>query len=254
MGYLIRESKQEAFGIEVNPEWTWEDFYALGQVAQDNGLYLCWSNYHFGDMLYQYESMYCDLLQGKADFNTETYAKLVTIWKNLFMEGKIMTVDELYTLGYDATLLEFSGMSFYPGLKRIQLDMPLIDGKRVTPIIINGLYANANSRNYDLAVEFLEIFSSVEVQTMQSGISSGMLLDDFTQYSDYEEYVAQNGLPTDAELNRWREFMDTGRQAQLDGALRVAIGEINKRLIDGKITMEEYLIEVDERAQLYVGE
>ena len=257
-GFRIKKVLWDELGLEIDKDWTWDDFLSLAEVAREYGMKLTNDDGVWRTMRNQYESKYCDYAAGIADYDTEIFRKLASAWKQLDAENMI---------AYEFTerknvFLEFGHASLWvvDADDYVYLGMPILEGEYVTPVGIEALYVNRFSEHAEMAEEFLEIYTSPEVQEWSSG---GTMT--FTEDVAHNEYfsmceemgylqVVSDTIPTEAELEQWRFMLESGSLHETFGSLDYIGDEIINDFIEDKFTLEEFVAEVQERADLMIGE
>ena len=135
------------------------------------------------------------------------------------------------------------------------LNFPLLDGEHVTPIDMTGLYVNKYSENADAAVRFLEIYSSKEVQKEYRDGRNGLFLPDFTEYACYDLWSRFNNyLPEKEEFEKYKSALATGYLIQIDQEFEWVERQLFRQFINDELTLDEFISELQERADLMLGE
>ncbi|MBE5766014.1 MAG: extracellular solute-binding protein [Clostridiales bacterium] len=246
--YTLRASKEklDKLGIEIPDSWTWDDFFALAEYAKSSNQYLISATDGWDPILCQYESIYCDFYEGVHDYNTEVFQNLVRKWKNLECEGLIYRVNDPSASG---GIFRFEEVYYGKDTVSI-LPMPQLDGRSATPISMYGLYVNRYSKNAEMAVEFLEIYSSPEVQAESQSPYWPMLDVDVNDCAEfYGWYNPELGLssltPEDDAI--WRELLRTGVVYERNRDFIHTLSELNRQLFEDEISLEEYFAKVTEQ-------
>ena len=248
-GFKITTALWNEIGANISQNWTWDDFFALADVAKELGLKLINDNENWLTMRTQYESMYVDYIAGEANYDTDAFRDLVTQWKLLDDEGMI-------SYGYGGNVLLEAEYLAINGSERgyVYLGMPTLDGEHITPILLDGLYINRYSEHVEAAVEFMEIFTSLEVQNMTYAASS-LFVEDVSVSPMYPLLQAMGIVPTEESMAQWRHFLKTGRLHEvIDGWNYGGMHDLISKLKSDKITVDEFIAEVQERADIMIGE
>ena len=263
-GFRVLSSLWEEIGASFPERWTWEDLYAYADIARDLDTKLVSTDYRWTSLRQEYETAYCDLMNGIADYENDTFRFLVSLWKRMDTE---QLVD--YNGIYQGNALFSHGsmqISYGMGQKHyINVGMPTLNGEEITPIEMTALYVNRYSENADAAVEFLEIYTSHEVQ-MLAEWSTAMYLKDveIEEYAYVEEVRAMaelsgwsyllDAIPTEEEWEQWQHYLSTGRLVERVPEYEEAVKELVIELLTDKMTEDEFVAEVQERADLMIGE
>ncbi|MBE5766608.1 MAG: extracellular solute-binding protein [Clostridiales bacterium] len=257
-GFRIQKALWDELGLDIDRDWTWDDFFALAEVAKEYGLKLTNDDKVWRTMRGQYESKYRDYIAGEANYETDTFRKLAEMWKQL--DADKMLAYEYYER--KNVLLEFDlGIMWKDDRSRyVYLGMPTLDGEYVTPIGIEGFYVNRFGENAEDAVEFLEIYTSPEVQGWACG-GINTLMDDVRNnlyFGMYEEmgylHVFEDMIPTDEEMDDLKFALKTGRLNESFGNLDYVGTDVIQDFIKDRLTLDEFVAEVQERADLMIGE
>ncbi|MBE5766015.1 MAG: extracellular solute-binding protein [Clostridiales bacterium] len=260
--WTLRASKAQLdeFGIEIPDSWTWNDFFALAPAAKENGCDLISTDIDWDALLWQYEGMYCDFYKGTGNYDTDAFNSLVRGWKNLKDEGILYLNSPPFEHNPNG-IFEFYSVTYGEDIDTI-FPMPLLDGQAATPIFLAGLYVNRFSQNVEMAVEFLEIYSSFDVQLEAGNLNEPILDTDITNYPVLQRLQslgmtdlvnAAANAPMEFTL-LWRELLRTGVVYERNLDFTQSIIELNQDLFADKISLEEYFAEVNERADLMYGE
>jgi len=214
------------------------------------GLCLVQENMFWKILLQQYTSVYCDFVTGEADYSNDTFRQLVAMWKELSDNGSIC---------YDGSrraLLEYSiaPVELDPRERPVTLlKMPELNGKNAMPVYMYALYANAYSENADAAIRFLEIYSSVEVQRVYSEGGQAIFLSDLAMYDEYPVWK-QLGFYPEEDFENWKSILSNGTMLERSFDQDQRIKELVTDLLNDKITVDEFVAEMQETADLMIGE
>ena len=247
LSFVITQSAKQTFDIDIPAEWTWEDIFALSDFAVEEELLLINGMMEWEAVRRQYACKY------GADYTTDTFRNLVEGWKAL-SDAKLVSI------GNDERTLFGLQSHFWCGdfglLKAsVFLNFPLLDGEHVTPIDMTGLYVNKYSENADAAVRFLEIYSSKEVQKEYRDGRNGLFLPDFTEYACYDLWSRFNNyLPEKEEFERYKSALATGYLIQIDQEFEWGERQLFRQFEKGELTTDEFIAELQERADLMLGE
>jgi len=251
--YTMKIKPAELDQIEggIPQSWTWEDFAALADDAEELGLCLVQDSKFWKVLLEQYTSVYCDFITGEADYSNDTFRRLVTIWKELSDNGSVCyDRSKRALLTYDAA----SATQIYNAAQYVYLGMPTLNGETVIPVYMTGYYVNRYSENVDAAIRFLEIYSSVEVQRTCTALGNGTFLPDWRMYDDYD-LLEQFGLcPPDEDMEIWQSLLSQGKLIERDFNYDRRTEELVIDLLNDRLTVDEFVSEMQENADLMIGE
>jgi len=249
-GFSITRALLNEIDIDIDRNWTWDEFFALKDVAKELGLRLIDDDMSWWGFREWYESAYCDYAAGEANYDTDAFRKLAGIWKQLSEEDMInydpaKTGNVLLKYGFGCPV---QGEDRY-----VHLGMPAMDGEIITPIDLPAFYVNCYGEQTDAAIEFLEIFSSPEVQ-FESQVGSELFLSDLESYTEYSLWQMFNWIPTDEQMEQWQHFLSTGKQRGTNQEFNKGVKELVSAYLADEITVDEFALEMQERADLMVGE
>jgi len=264
MGFVMTRALWDELNLDIDPKtWTWDDFFALADVAREHGLRLTASDsYGLWDVIRaQYEGLYCDLVGGVANYDTDSFRKLAAMWKQL--EDEYMIIHGYGASSQVLLSYEYSPLVNMPqmgGLEddRIYLGMPTLDGETVTPIQMQAYYINKYSEHADAAVELMEIFTSVEIQNWAS-VGSQFFLPSL-ENNEYIKFLSDNNVlsmfifPTEEEMTEWQHYLSTGKFINRFANAEDYLKEPIEKFLADKLTLEEFIAEAQEYADLYLGE
>ena len=249
-GFTISKALYNEIGMELDRNWTWDDFYALVDVARELGLKITNGDNAWTAIMRQYQSAYCDYYAGESNYDTETFRRLVTMWKELADEG--MLSDPFKN---EAVLLEFHIMPVIMNAEMwkesLYLGMPTLDGECVTPIEMEALYVNAQSEHKDAAMEYMEIYSSPEVQLENYNPE---MLPDLEKHTNYIWWERFGEVPTQEQMELWQHYMKSGKLCAHSDEFGVVVVDLIADLVADRLTVDEFIAEMQERADLMVGE
>jgi len=246
---MLKQAQLDQIEGGIAQDWTWEDFAALADDAEEMGLCLVQDSKFWKVLLEQYTCVYCDFITGEADYSNDTFRRLVTIWKELSDNGSIC---------YDRkqqALLRYNmaaGMQRFNAAQYVFLGMPMLDGESAIPVHMTALYVNRYSENAEAAIRFLEIYSSVEVQSESHMASFGLLLQDSKMYSGYSKFPEL--YPTEEEMQITRWLLSQGKLVERDFNYDRRTEELVIDLLNDKLTVDEFVAEMQENADLMIGE
>jgi len=257
-GFRITRALWNEINVDIDKNWTWDDFFSLADIARELGLFLVEDGKYWNVIRTQYESKYCDIIDGEANYDTETFRKLASMWKQLEEEGLI--AHEMEESSH--VLLEFCPMDVleYGSENYVYLGMPAMDGEIVTPIRMDAFYINRYSEHADAAEEFMEIYTSPEVQNWSFGGMSVFLPDmeenETIRFHKEHNLSLAGILPVnlDEALEEWQYYLRTGNLYEAFPADDDYLVELIESFVAAELTLEEFILEAQERADLMIGE
>ena len=94
---------------------------------------------------------------------------------------------------------------------------------------------------------------SFETGMYQLG-GSALFLSDLESYTEYSLWQMFNWIPTDEEMEQWQHFLSTGKQRGTNQEFNKGVKELVSAYLADEITVDEFALEMQERADLMVGE
>ena len=246
---MLKQAQLDQIEGGIPKDWTWEDFAALADDAEEMGLFLAQDSKFWTVLLEQYTSVYCDFITGEADYSNDTFRRLVTIWKELSDNGSV---------SYDRKqqpLLHYRSANYiqrFDAAQYVFLGMPTLDGENAIPVDMTALYVNRYSENADAAIRFLEIYSSVEVQRESTMGAMGLLLRDPKMYVEYSKWPELYPTEEEMEIGNW--LFSQGKLVERDFNYDRRTEELVIDLLNDKLTVDEFVAEMQENADLMIGE
>lgn len=238
-------------------EWTWSDFAELGrQVKAYNethgtSYYLLLDNLYAPYILSQLNANAADVVADTSDFSRTSYREGMSSWTEMILDGLIA---DKRKEAASAALLLHDSMLDYGGLRQKHYILPpAFDSETTYPLPVNALMLNANSCHKEEAAYFLSCYFAPK-NVADAGIeeTGPWLKDDERHLSCVTD---PNKSVSDANKQMWLTLLKRG-------TLDIRIGEFKQEqwnvlypeLIEGKITVEQFLSECQHRVNLMLGE
>lgn len=247
--------------------WSWEDFYSYAFKAQqdmdgnghkDTCIISC--EKRDAPFISQMLAGYMDMDKGSADLSNEKIKSTLALWKkmwdeDLIEEGRIMSKKDhvLLSLG---KIGPFSGNSHFVYMPVIDKNDPKF-GLRNFEI----LSIPKSSSGIEQAVDFLEIFLSEDVQKQDI---NAPLFKDISIYESWDSYqnflhnldkgTDEFGLSNDANYNLFNQIMNLSRIELPPVDLRLFIMDTMEKYINGEISLDDFILQMDGKAKMIAGE
>lgn len=251
--------------------WTWEDFFNYAkEVRKDfNGdgkpdAYIMKSSKYPMPLLSQYSLQYLDFKNKKASYDNDEFKKLLMNWKKLWDEDLIKSEVGHNPIHDSDVLFNPEIMSLYMGDNTI-IYPPLLNEKRFYSTGDMGIFCiNAKSKNQGLCSEFLEIYLSKDVQSVNPRLG---FCKDISIYNDkakekasniekeFTQIMSGNGIVSNTKncLIFETMFKNLCREHHHPDLTSFILDTLDKFLSD-QISVDETASLIDKKAQMIVGE
>lgn len=239
------------YGIDTEnfdpAQMTWNEFYEFCvQLLREYGVITYAESSRFPLPVKQYIAAF----KGEVDtinFQTEEFYSIVRMVKERCEEGILpftkMPISEDNVIDYS----NVSGASQWDtGSEKILL-LPMLGGENAYPALMDMIGVNARSENRELALEFLAILTSPEVQGKDY---MAAMLSDSTLYD--EEFLKDNGCNITSEsLETWdRACRSLGSIGLIQGEFGKYLGDQMESYLRGDIDEFELARSLDERMNM----
>ena len=262
LGYVVNDRLAKKIGVSVpKGRWTWEDFYKLAKDARKdiNGdgikdtyiIALDPTRKEAPLFLEFLECAYIDTLERKVEIDRNEFIELLNIWKKLWDEDLILG-DQNGMFSEDSRVLMHMGgislasgdqhLAYLPGLKTSNT-YPLLD--------INFLCINRNSKNKELASEYLAQLLSREVQTAKGSIPS---ISNYKDISLYKELYEGTKLANKENYSMYADILKNSKMELSNQDLRGHEISVVERFMNGSISAEEAVRDIEEKAKMIIEE
>ncbi len=245
--YRATVADLEAVQLDIPAEWTWEEFFALADEARAKDRLFAMSMLDANWARRQYHCVYSDFFTGSLNYDTNAFRTLAEGWKELddynwTVSGKLpnAVLNESY-IWWSGDFMEMEPI--------VDISLPYMDGKRVTPVEVKALYANKNGAHLDAVIRFMEIYSSKEVQKEFFDGQNGAFLPDLTEYAMYEMFSQfDNYIPTEEEFAAYTDAIATGCQIYIDKEFESTERKLFTQFVRDDITLDELVVQLQEAA------
>lgn len=236
-------SLAEQSGFEMpKPPYTWRDLYeaaknaGLGQPGKPALMYDMSVNPY---LIHQYTTAQASR-EGRVIYDTPAFREDMEAYRQMVNENMILLMD----LGDYAANSVILGSTWEIGADAVL--MPSVDGQDGVEVSCYGFGINPNSKNKELAIEFLAEYVKPEHQyKTKYGETNAMLLKDASLY-DHTAYggpgaEGNSGAWDQEEL--WEYAMDKWiiPNSELLMGNIIAGTDVMKRYVEGSITLDELI-------------
>ena len=261
---LVNSELRKELNIELpDQNWTWQDFYKYAKkVRQDlngNGkkdTYIMRVDKNYPLFLESCLCEYISKVTGKVDFNSESFISLLKLWKKMCDED-LIGPGSFGSRGKldDTILFSLDSAGNNMGSKEYTYLPALNSKKKVYPAEVVFLCVSSTSKNTELAVEFLKIYLSREVQEAMVYTNISYICKDFSIYKKRLEEL--NSLEPLNAINEqiYKNVLKYAVPMSYPADLRIFIThEVMPEFMSGKITAEEVAKQIQEKAEMMVRE
>ncbi len=256
------EANQELLdklNLELPDEnWDWYDFYEYAKIARRdiNGdgikdTYIFEGQARYPAFLQQYNCAYVDLAAGTASFNNDEFKNLLLLWKKMWNEDLIASGSIMNTKMKDNIFFSMKRCSLALGDKAIVYPPTLLDGQKLYSAQIYLLCINSQSKNKDLAAEFLSVYCSKEVQT-STVPADRAFYKDINLYPSIPEKYGRISNKNNIEI--FKSMFRYSKREQDHVDLRDFMLKIISDYMSDKISLDNTVTLIDDKAKMIIGE
>lgn len=263
--WRVNTALAEKLDITIPENWTWEDFFALGQQVKERSggsAYLMaiapGSEQYPRDVLM---ANCVDVERGEAAFECEDGLRMLEIWQQCLDKGYVKMKDILLPDAFtgefpDENALLFAGDAVkIPRLGGAKCVLPPVQGTLSHyPTPLYSFVVSNNAKNKEAAIRFLEIYMSAEVQGNDSYLATCPLLKERAAYRPETAFSSewQAMMPTEENHQLWVKYLENSMEDRSLGG----IDDIRRyqAMCRGENTPEEYLAAIQNYAAMVLGE
>lgn len=257
--FQLNTGLAQKMGVEIpKPGWTWSDLAAIGRQVtaynEANGTsYKLIADFAANPyILRQMNLNAADVAAGRASYVNEPMAQALAAWMEIVDSGLVL--DENHgraDMMLNALFTVSNGLAYGSMGKRHCLVPPVFDENTRFPVSLNGVMVNANSRHREEALYFLQCFFAPEtIEATPIQMLGPWFPDESRQYH-------QPGWSAMTQNNRevWLHLLERGIQDTRIGSMTGdQISELYPQLLAGEISVPEFLMSCQHRANLMLGE
>ena len=245
--------------LELPERWTYNDFleFAIQAATDTNGdgrqdIYVIEAIKENPVFMDQYDCIYFDIYEGKADYNNNEFKELLEIWKTLWERNLIRGgVEEDNVLLWTRSEITIqSGDSHF-------ICPPDIGEKTVYPINLDLFCLNVDSQKKEYAVEFLRQYSFKESHTYigPSGFYPGPYEIKKTGNPRLDSHMPDIKVANERNKDILTNMIkNSARIPWVTADFSKIRREVIRQYVNDEISVEEAMRLIDEKAKMVVGE
>lgn len=247
----------------LKEDWTWFDFYDYAKKARQdiNGdgkpdTYIAEFRESYPYFLRQHQAVFLDPYNKTASYNTQELIDLLNLWKKLFKEDLVETVEFIPSEAKDNILFLADYMGLNTGVgNEAYICVPTLKSHRIYNNSIDYFMINKKSYNVETCIEFLKTYLSEDVQKINTNYG---FFKDRSVYdlSNLNDPILLKSLQLTNEGNF--ELLNTIYKYSKPQVSIEEFGTYSAEIIgdfmSGKISAEEAAKLLDEKAKMIVGE
>jgi ABC-type glycerol-3-phosphate transport system substrate-binding protein len=256
-----------------NSGWTWDEFVDSSKEFmkknRNNGKYFLSSNYGLFHMMLNWEEPLIDYENQKPNFNSDTFKKLLTVYKELYpakapegsdTKSMIKNKKILFQNGPDNPLTCKYCYEDYKAWNLgdlVLVPTPSLSGKRIENAIpAQGIAINSRCRNKEAAFKFLKIAISYDMQRYyyKNGETNGNLNMPINNKAFKDDLLSYTTLPKQLVNQAVQEQSITGSSLIKDYNIIDMAKELAVDYISGKKTVDQVAKELDDKANVFLNE
>ncbi len=257
--WLVNDALAAQMGLTLpSGHWTWAELEAIGEQVvaynQANGTahYLLHDNLNAPEILHALMANALDILGGKSHFTDAQYQRAMESWLRMVEAGLILDAGQFRNPMGKALLTPSSGL-VYGNLGNKHYIMPPAFGEDTRFRCSNSaVMMNANSQHKAEAAYFLSCFFSPEAVGKTPIETSG------PWFIDESRHISQQGLwPEISPENRalWDDMIGRSTMASLIPSIwQDLILRLYPALLEGQLTVPQFLQQAESRADMMLGE
>ena len=256
--FVVNDMLAVQMGIEVPAgAWTWADFKAIGEQIlaynKENGTnyYLFHDNLNAPYVLHLLVTNAIDVMAGESHFTDEQYQSGMEAWLWVVKSGLVMDSSKVRDPMGKALFTHKTGL-IYGNLGTTHYVMPPAFSDTTRFKMSNSaVMMNANSRHKEEAIYFLSCFFSPEAVGMEPIETLGPWFVDESQHFSQPGWQAIS--PENKEL--WDVLIQRSVMSSLIGSIwQDLLFELYPALLEGRLTVPQFLQQAERRANMMLGE
>jgi len=245
-------------------DWTWEDFYEYAKKARQDidgdgifDTYALSDNKEIFNMPIElYDNIFFNQLENKALFDTEEYVNLLKLTKKINDEKLI------YNEYKAEKKISKQNILFKPQI----INMWMGDSSFILPPVLKSSKAyrtydfalfciNRNSKNADVAAEYLASYLSKDIILTESMVLSYEDIDYYKNAKSDNIIILDRKVSSEKNYNLIKELVEYSKVNYLPWEIRKFKGEvIYNKFFNGEMTAEEAASLMNEKAKMIIGE
>lgn len=225
--------------------WTWDDFLDLAKQCKEKDISIMpdeHGTYYYMPGVINYINTYVDVFARTADFDTDEFRTMCEVW-NTCLEEELAT-DVLLNKKNLLATTDFGTTSLDRDSQHVLVYPPMIAAERVVDAEAGLIGINRNSKQKDLALEFLFTYLSPEAQTEE-------YLPDPLVFSDYSWYAERYpDAMTKEQFDFYQEVMSMASLRDEMIPVRHAVNECLTRYFTHEASLDDTLQEIGQRVSM----
>lgn len=256
--FVVNDPLAEKMGIEVpTGPWTWEDFKAIGEQvlayneANGTNYYLFHDNLNAPYILHLLVTNAIDVMGGESHFTDKQYQRGMEAWLWVVESGLVMDSSKFRDPMGKALFTHKTGL-IYGNMGTMHYILPPAFSDTTRFKMSNSaVMMNANSRHKEEAIYFLSCFFSPETVGMEPIETLGPWFVDESQHFSQPGWKAIS--PENKEL--WDVLIQRSVMSSLIGSIwQDLLFELYPAMLDGTLTVPQFLQQAERRANMMLGE
>lgn len=250
--------------MEINiptGEWTWEDFRAIGEQvaayneANETKYYLFHDSLWAPYILNQATQNAIDCMAGKSHFSEEQYQRAFEAWLWVLDHDLVMD-SQIFSDPMGKALFVSEYGLLYGHMGTIHYILPPVFSETTRFTMSNSaIMMNANSQHKEEAVYFLSCFFSPEAVGKEPIETIGPWFIDESRHFSVRELWGWGPEPSPENKEMWSVLIQRSLMNSLIGSIwKDLLNELYPALLDGQLTIPQFLQQAEHRANLMLGE
>ncbi len=261
-GWRVNTELFEKIGFDIPPEnWTWEDFFALGDQlmaynAQTGSHYRLLNDLaSVPYILKQYNANEIDIMNSSASYDSETFRMLMARWKAC-ADARILYYGDTNRYSIAETLFTVERIQHGTLEDTRYILPPVYDADTCYPALTQMVVLNANAADIEAAAYFIACYASPEALISSEVYSSNRYLKDWSLYPPaYYEYLSFRTAISEENERYWEAMLENGIQDFIFADIEVTlIMELYPMYMQGAMTLEEFASTLQRMADMALGE
>lgn len=241
--------------------WTWDDFETLAKKVKawnetaNTPIYLLQDdNVLLPYFFHEFQANHVNALTGKADYQSDGYIRLLTMWKQLNEDGLLYTSPNVMSKTMQPNVLLYAYRTSLPSMGNNKYIYPptQTEDSRYPVYAVSCLAINANTPHLEEAVYFLSCYMQPEAASQDYYWNNGQLLNDKTLYDTQQTW----GTSISAENeNLWNDMMTCSvPELYLYDISRKQYNTLLPGLLKGTVSPEQFAAISQQLADMALGE
>lgn len=256
--FKVNDLLATKMGIEIpTGSWTWDDFKAIGEQilayneANGTDYYLFYDNPNAPYCLRLITLNAIDIMAGESHFTDEQYQHGLESWMWIVESGLVLDMNTFRDPMGKALFTNKSGLIYGNMGKTHYIQPPAFSESTRFQVSNSAVMMNANSQHKEEAIYFLSCFFSPEAVGMTPIETSG------PWFVDESRHFSQPGWPAITPENKvlWHTLMQKSIMNSMIGSIwQDLLFELYPALLEGRLTVPQFLQQAEHRANMMLGE